>query len=156
MKYIIHLIISFAKVVGEAERKLASLFEAARAIAPCFLLLDNIDIILGGVDSENHLEELVDKRDDLSSSGPDAKADRRPSGKQRPIRSNRTSSVVFDRLLSTLLVEIDGIGKSYVSGSDYSHVKVDFPVRSAPVVVIATATNPILLDRCADFACKHN
>jgi len=35
------------KVVGASERMLSDLFSAARRAAPCFLLLDNLDILLG-------------------------------------------------------------------------------------------------------------
>jgi len=35
------------KLVGESERRVAKIFEAARSMAPCFLLFDNIDTILG-------------------------------------------------------------------------------------------------------------
>ena len=35
------------KVVGETEKKISNIFQAARKIAPCFILLDNLDTVLG-------------------------------------------------------------------------------------------------------------
>ena len=71
----------------------------ARAVAPCFLLLDNIDVIFGSSASD---------------------------------RSLRTTHQAIDRMLSALLVEIDG-----VAAKD----------NCAPVVVIATATHTACIDR---------
>jgi SpoVK/Ycf46/Vps4 family AAA+-type ATPase len=119
-------------------------------MAPCFLLLDNIDIILGGVDDRKNSDYLDDTREDSCSPEIGSFA----SGKKRSKFSNRTSSVVFDRLLSALLVEIDGIGKSSTSRNDFMRAScidqqdvINASNRSAPVIVIATATNPHLLDR---------
>ena len=106
------------KVVGETERKISQIFKSgyllliyllqlynyslaivtARLMAPCFLLLDNLDIILGRSylnnddNNTNNSDDIMDKQ---------------------PYDSLRASSVAFDRLLSTLLVEIDGVGEIY-------------------------------------------
>eukprot|EP01035_Chromulina_nebulosa_P019896 gene19896-25851_t len=41
------------KVVGESEKMISSIFTSARKIAPCFLLLDNIDSIISTDTSMN-------------------------------------------------------------------------------------------------------
>lgn len=109
------------KVVGASEKMIADIFQAgnvlilfffmlraveysllrciARAVAPCFLLLDNIDVIFGSNNSNGSL---------------------------------RTTHQAIDRMLSALLVEIDG-----VTAKD----------NRAPVVVIATATHTACIDR---------
>lgn len=84
-------------------------------------------------------------------------------------KGQRASSVAFDRLLSTLLVEIDGIGMvtgpSYLSrqvtqasytlltrsnekvGLDNVAVNMNSS-KAAPVIVIATVSDSARLDRC--------
>jgi SpoVK/Ycf46/Vps4 family AAA+-type ATPase len=73
------------------------LYAKAREMAPCFLLLDNLEIILGsGVSTGN-----------------------------QGIRSGRrTAHQALDRLLSTLLVEIDGLSSS-VTLSKLRKMKAD-------------------------------
>lgn len=66
-------------------------------MAPCFLLLDNLEIILGGGGREDETGK---------GSGP---------GQGQGVRSGRrTAHQALDRLLSTLLVEIDGLGSSRI------------------------------------------
>jgi SpoVK/Ycf46/Vps4 family AAA+-type ATPase len=66
------------QVVGETERRLADIFRAAKQLAPCFIVLDNLDTIFMNTDS----------------------------------KFRRDTHTALDRLLSTLLVEIDGINAS--------------------------------------------
>ena len=84
-------------------------------MAPCFILLDNLETIVG-VDID-----------------PDEKG----RSKNTFRRSRRTQHRAIDRMLSTLLVEIDGVRE--VSGKSQHAEK--------PVIVIATTTNRALLDR---------
>ena len=74
----------------------------ARRVAPCLLLLDNIDRLFSANEGENG--------------------------------GGRTSHKALDRILSTLLVEIDGL-------------KVVDPITKPKVIVVVTATNSSLLDR---------
>ena len=101
-------------MVGESEKRLAELFGMARSIAPCFLLLDNIEVILGSPYPIN------------SSDG----------------YRSRTAHKAIDRILSTLLIEIDGI-KDPSNKSRHSEMPVE-----DQVIVIATMSNhPATLDR---------
>jgi SpoVK/Ycf46/Vps4 family AAA+-type ATPase len=96
-------------------------------MAPCFLLLDNLEIILG-------------------------------SGTEGAVRgagtNKRTAHQALDRLLSTLLVEIDGLSSSRTLSNVGSSKNGD--MRSGgvakdtewrPVVVIATTCDMGLIDR---------
>ena len=113
------------KVVGESEKRITDCFEAARSMAPCLLLLDNLEIILGGTGGD----------------GGDDGFERGTFGRQ-----NRTSHVALDRLLSSLLVEIDGLGdpKSVVGGGNNGSSARE---TTNPVIVIATTTNLACLDK---------
>ena len=111
-------------------------------MAPCFLLLDNLEIILGsGVPAEES------------------------EGKEG-VRSGRrrTAHQALDRLLSTLLVEIDGLASSRtlhqlnqrdsVRGSRNSKLNSDVlssgrevQERHGAVIVIATTCDFNLIDR---------
>jgi SpoVK/Ycf46/Vps4 family AAA+-type ATPase len=91
-------------------------------MAPCFLLLDNLEIILG-------------------------------SGTEGTVRGagtyKRTAHQALDRLLSTLLVEIDGLSSSRtlsnLSSTKNGNKRPDTEWR--PVVVIATTCDMGLIDR---------
>ena len=111
------------KVVGESERRIGTLFAEARQRAPTFLLLDNLDVLLGGTNSVLKGEEEDDDNDDVASS--DA----------TPSRSQRTAHKALDRVLSMLLMEIDGLEGG--SGTRKP---------SETVVVLATVTDERLLD----------
>jgi SpoVK/Ycf46/Vps4 family AAA+-type ATPase len=89
--------------VGHTEQKLAEIFSAARELSPCILLLDNLDMILGSSSSSGG----EGKGNGGSGRGSSAGA----SGGKRFSR-NRTRNHAVDRMLSTLLVEIDGIHTS--------------------------------------------
>jgi SpoVK/Ycf46/Vps4 family AAA+-type ATPase len=115
------------------------LFEKARQLSPCIILLDNIDTILGRTNKLND-------------------------------RQSRTSSVALDRILSTLLVEIDGVmgdsfgglnnnsSNSNNSGSSSGgrdgageasivpSLNLNRYSKPRPVVVIATTTDISYLD----------
>ncbi len=100
------------KVVGESERAVARLFQAARQAAPCILFLDHIEAVAGrrGFDT--------------------------------------SSEQTMDRLLSTLLVEMDGVGVA--SSSPPPPPSPSGPpsggAASAPVIVIAATNHRDLLD----------
>jgi SpoVK/Ycf46/Vps4 family AAA+-type ATPase len=135
------------KIVGASEQKLSNIFAAARVYAPCFLLLENIDCILG--------RSLPDDDGDGGQSGSGSGDLAR--GSMRSTRSiQRTSHHALDRILSTLLVELDGIEttRSYPAtdidnmlahGGDSIPGKED-NVADASVVVIATTSDMSLLD----------
>ena len=105
------------KVVGESERRISDCFKAARSMAPCLLLLDNLEFVLGGAQDDAPQQEVG------GSSG----------------RRQRSSHVALDRLLSSLLVEIDGLGDP--AGA------VLLGAAPPPVVVIATTTDVHCLDK---------
>lgn len=100
------------KVVGESERRISECFQTARRMAPCLLLLDNLEIILGGGESGTGMNK----------------------------RSNRASHPALDRVLSSLLVEIDGLGSTTYAPNKMKE-------GPAPVIVIATTTNINGLDK---------
>jgi SpoVK/Ycf46/Vps4 family AAA+-type ATPase len=111
------------QVVGESEKRLAELFRMARSIAPCFLLLDNIDVILGA-----------------PAAAPS------PFGAVRSKRnSTRTTHKAIDRILSTLLMELDGI----LDPSERENNNVEHDASGiGEVIVIATMSgHPKTLDR---------
>ena len=105
-------------------------------MAPCFLLLDNLEIILGS---------------------------RGSTGNQGIRSGRRTAHQALDRLLSTLLVEIDGLSSSrtlsrlrkmkadIISKDDKTgeniRAKEDEESTMKPVVVIATTCDINLIDR---------
>ncbi len=125
------------KVVGEAEKGIADIFYAARTIAPCMILLDNIDILLGASCSTTTSDD--DGRDSDGRGGDGRGSDGRggasSSGiKKERITRDRTRHKSIDRILSTLLVEIDGL---------HSHGSLDLPT----VIVIATSCSMDCLDR---------
>jgi SpoVK/Ycf46/Vps4 family AAA+-type ATPase len=120
------------KVVGESEKRLTSFFAMARSVAPCLLVLDNVDIIFGtnarGDDATdgnggNHHHNDNNNKGGYSS------------------RSNRASHAALDRLLSTLLIELDGITTTTTSSSSSP------PSSSSSILVVATAVDPACLDK---------
>lgn len=115
------------KVVGEAERGIADIFHAARTIAPCMILLDNIDILLGASTTTTSSDD-----DGRGSDGRGYASSSRVE-KERMTR-DRTRHKSIDRILSTLLVEIDGL---------HSNGSLDLPT----VIVIATTCSIDCLDR---------
>jgi SpoVK/Ycf46/Vps4 family AAA+-type ATPase len=103
---------------------------AARRLAPCFLVLDNIEIILGASSAVS--ETNGSSSSNLKSSG----------SCQRT--SSRTAHAALDRVLSTLLVEMDGIQKHL---HPVKTPKEDTSTISGSVIVIATTSNGMLIDR---------
>ncbi len=95
------------KIVGKSEKKISQIFEHARKMSPCFLVLDNIDTIFGA-------EDYSHKENEFSCE----------------YKSKRTSHKALDRVLSTLLVEIDGVST----------------MKDNLVIVIATTTDMTSLD----------
>ena len=107
------------KAVGESERAIADIFKAARNVAPCFLLLDNIEMIVGMTSNSNGTSNK---------------------------RSSRMGHAALDRILSTLLAEIDGLaGKSDVIFG-YQQGKTCSSSTSG-VVVVATTSDVHLIER---------
>lgn len=118
------------KAVGASERAIVDVFHAARKVAPCFLLLDNIEMVVG-VDCPQTTAPLADGHSHSHSS--------------------RTSHAALDRILSTLLAEIDGLsGKSYATSS-YGGNGHEESSGTSGVVVVATTNNLRLIDRLAPF-----
>lgn len=111
------------KVVGESERRIAECFQVARSMAPCLLLLDNIEFILEGGADGNPAHGLASRQ--------------------------RSSHVAIDRLLSSLLVEIDGLGDpaALSPASTTTTTTTTAAVSAAPVIVIVTAANMCKLDK---------
>eukprot|EP01041_Mallomonas_annulata_P001587 gene1586-3064_t len=134
------------KVVGESEKKIAALFNSARQIAPCILVLDDLDAVFGGdTGGDSDGDGDGDVPDDQLSTGP-RRGQRRGPGRRR------TAHAALDRLLSTLLIELDGMGsesgtgawiETVCSGSQYQS---QYP-ETKTVVVIATCSRIDSLDR---------
>lgn len=131
------------KTVGDSEQKIVNIFRTARKYSPCFLLLENIENILGMstyAEDESDEEEdgAIDSRNIRKSKSigrPDRKQKTvsKPQKKKAVIRRNqRTSHNALDRMLSTLLIEIDGISMDK---------------EQKPVIVIATTTNSSCIDK---------
>jgi SpoVK/Ycf46/Vps4 family AAA+-type ATPase len=94
----------------------------ARSIAPCFILLDNIEVILGAPVSAT-----------AAAAGGGALPGKR--------HHTRTTHKAIDRILSTLLVELDGI-------EDPSERLDSSAEAPGQVIVIATTSSqPRTLDR---------
>ena len=96
-------------------------FSAARRLAPCLVVVENIDSIFG---SEGGGE------DDPSVP------------RLQTHRNRRTQHAALDRLLSCLLVQVDGIGSDPTDSGTPSDA-------SRPVIVVATCQDPTVLDRCS-------
>lgn len=93
-------------------------------MAPCFLILDNLDIVLGSSDINQDDTNKTTKHDTHS------------------FASQRTTHKAIDRILSTLLIEIDGL-----LPPDSSTNKGSISLHREKVIVIATTTKLSLLDR---------
>ena len=101
------------KQVGDSEKRIDEIFALARKLSPTILVLEEIECILGA-----------------GESGPG------PSGK-----SLRGNSIVMDRILSSLLINMSGRSTPATSTCD------GFPGHAAgPVVVIATTRDIDSLD----------
>ena len=107
------------KVVGETEKRISQIFQTARKMAPCFILLDNLEAVLGSTESMNSSFTAFSS-------------------------SRRTDSHVTDRVLSNLLMEIDGINaKGVIKIKTKENLNFNLP----SVVVIATVEKLEYLDR---------
>ena len=145
---------------------------AARKAAPCLLILDNLDILLGGQNYDPAGEPTNDDEEENVNTNNNNK---HISSTSLPsFRRDRTSHVAIDRLLSTLLVEIDGItGSTKPSATSSSgrsstlqhlgmsglgtlrSVNTDTgKVSTDRVIVIATATDINKLDRYVLYTCR--
>jgi SpoVK/Ycf46/Vps4 family AAA+-type ATPase len=106
-------------------------------------VLDNIEIILGSSSAAAPSAQPTDSNSSSSLGVPTASS-------YTPRQSTRTTHAALDRVLSTLLVEMDGISKHFnrggstSSGHNQSPDNVD--VNNA-VIVIATTSNSQLIDR---------
>lgn len=140
------------KIVGESELALVRAFQQAREMAPCLLVLDNLDIILGSPiehedrekdkdSAENNSEDDASDDGDGNEGNPKAEMHSVEQGAQAWQSRQRTRAPAIDRLLSTLLVEMDGLkllSEPQESKSSDS---------SKEVIVIATATRVQSLDK---------
>ena len=85
----------------------------ARELSPCIVLLDNIDMILGSGSSGSSNGNNIDDNEDTSKISGTNRSNKssflRTSTKAKSPQSSRTRHHAVDRMLSTLLVEIDGI-----------------------------------------------
>lgn len=89
-------------VVGDTERRLKGLFGLARAAAPAVLVVENVEM-------------LAPKRGGSGDGG----------------GGSRSGTAAFERILSTLLVELDGVGGIDKAGSDEDG-------SAPPVLLVAT------------------
>ena len=124
------------KVVGHSERLISSIFASARKSAPCFLLLENLDILVGSRSVDSSGRNPISKRknikrsdvgnDNIHDDGESAADGGNEDGIDNNgctvdgsivMRSSRTHHKALDRILSTLLVEIDGINDESLVGS---------------------------------------
>jgi SpoVK/Ycf46/Vps4 family AAA+-type ATPase len=87
---------------------------SARKMAPCFLLLDNIEVLLG-----LRLAPSSSADGDTARKEKEKGKEKKETGRTRR-GGSRTSHRAIDRILSTLLVELDGIAVR--RGSDGSGV----------------------------------
>mgnify|MGYP006076781149 CR=1 FL=1 len=108
------------KEVGASEREIIKCFEKARSMAPCILLLDNLDIVFG---TDNWASPQSEEGDDLDYNENDD-----------DFTTKRSSHPALDRILSALLIELDGISKTASNSSENS------------VLVIATTMNAQSID----------
>lgn len=133
------------KIVGESEQALVRAFQQARSMSPCLLILDNIDIILGtpvDVSEESSSEESLDLSNEQvidtistdSTTVPGEKFNHDSDTSRAWLSRKRTQTGAIDRLLSTLLVEMDGL-------------KLLSEEENKEVLVIATATHIRSLDK---------
>ena len=136
----------------------------ARERAPCFLILDNLDIILGRSHNHEDVDETEvpmvgtdnNNEDDQSHLHIPSTTSHLKSTSSLPANHTRTrtSHVAIDRLLSTLLVEMDGLKVSLTSPSvvaarniTNTSTKTHSTATKPAVVVIATVTDMNYLDR---------
>lgn len=171
-------------------------FASARERAPCFLILDNLDIILGhhhhgdddDDDNDHHQQQQLhgadkesddddddstnqaqweDLPDDYNVDDDDTNDDKQGNHRQgvsvsstlyspKPVdfSSSRTRHAAIDRLLSTLLVEMDGLKLPPLTTKTSSSVSSNADIESSSstgikgrVVMIATVTDMSGLDR---------
>jgi len=144
--------------VGESEQALVQAFTLAREMAPCLLVLDNIDIILGSPileqqqgeeeeeDDEDHLAEVDDTEGPSMNSSSSSYTSKKQSWRSR----QRTRAPAIDRLLSTLLVEMDGLKVLQPTEIQAVHSQDKLNNNNnnqQEVLVIATATRINSLDK---------
>lgn len=92
-------------------------FCVARELSPCVVLLDNIDMLLGPAALSDPVQanwEGANKAGDGLKGG--GSGDGSSRGEFVP-RSTRTRHQAVDRMLSTLLVEIDGLYTGHAGGA---------------------------------------
>lgn len=133
-------------------------------MAPCILILDNLDIILGSPSQYRQFDEnyqsnstnisdtmyydnIREVDDEMNSNSKECIDDYH--NLMLKFRRDRTSHAAIDRLLSTLLVEIDGLRIPLPSKPQSQSFVIEGEIANAggKVIVIATATDLTLLDR---------
>lgn len=117
-----------SKFVGDSEAGLRDVFRTARAMAPSLLLLDDIDSIARARSGlEVRLASTNSSKEGNTINSMNTIATSHSSG----------SNAVLERLLSTLLNELDGIGLRTSSSSSMHHF---------PILVVGTCAASSTLD----------
>ena len=148
------------KVVGDSEKRINQLFYQAKNMAPVLLLIDNIDIIFGN----SYSNETVNKnKKEITEWRPNNKKKRANDLVDEIYTNARTSNNAIDRILSTLLIELDGINsqsklKVYENSEPFSFFQLKQLYDSdlnpeivksninSPVIVIATTKSHSSID----------
>ena len=142
------------KTVGASEKNISDLFDMARKQTPTFLLFDNIDVLLRA-EAEPLQADVSALAMDTPHGGSSTYGHETPPSSSNALDgatkgsgtgggmylNQRTAHKALDRLLSVLLMEIDGLSR----GRD----ALDSMSGGAPetVVVLATCTEEHVLDR---------
>jgi SpoVK/Ycf46/Vps4 family AAA+-type ATPase len=93
-------------------------FLSARELSPCIVLLDNLDMLLGASSAENDTAPSSDEKTSTHLPGSST-----GGGRSRGVRSTRTRHQAVDRMLSTLLVEVDGVYTTSSSAGTAAQVR---------------------------------
>jgi hypothetical protein len=118
-----------SKYVGDSEAGLREVFRTARAMAPSLLLLDDIDAIAkarSGLEVRLATTTQGEKYEKKTATSSAVFSSSQPNG----------SNAVLERLLSTLLNELDGIGLRSSSSSK----------ANLPILVVGTCSESSTLD----------
>ena len=127
-----------SRYVGDSEAALRKVFSAARSLAPCLLLLDDVDAIAGTRSRTGGSYAAPSNQEDEEDDARAASASRGTPPPPTP-----SSVTLLDRMLATLLNEMDGVGharrESSGMGSRRSHLE-------SFVLVVGTTSMRDMLD----------
>jgi hypothetical protein len=134
-----------SKYVGDSEASVRAVFREARHRAPCLILLDDIDAI-----AQRRAGSLMPSRSRAAPSIDAAAVEATKSGPGGNVFSGRAdrlppppaSVTVLDRMLATLLNEMDGVGQRHSDES--STGKLNDPLSSF-VLVVGTTNRPLVV-----------